>query len=139
MPLEFLRGRLGGLRLDFPFAALRQIWIEEAEHVGALNYTNALLLLQVGDALVERFHFRPMHFRAEMMFGVVAVVEKEPVINLAVTAHAPGHRFVRIGAIMAIVTIQVAEAVAEIEKRQKEENVAPVKKEQDKERGGKRR
>jgi len=139
MPLQFLRGRLGGLRLDFPFAALRQIWIEEAEHVGALNYTNALLLLQVGDALVERFHFRPMDFRAEMVFGVVAVVEKEPVVNLAVTAHAPRHRFVRIGAIMAIVTIQVAKAVAEIEKRQKEENVAPVKKEQDKERGGKRR
>ena len=107
--------------------------------MGALNYTNALLLLQVGDALVECFHFCPMHFRAEMMFGVVTVVEKEPVVDLAVTAHAPRHRFVRIGAIMAIVTIQVAEAVAEIEKWQKEENVAPVKKEQDKERGGKRR
>jgi len=107
--------------------------------VGALNYTNALLLLQVGDALVERFHFCPMHFRAEMMFGVVTVVEKEPVVDLAVTAHAPRHRFVRIGAIMAVVTVQVAETVAEIEKWQKKENVAPVKKEQDKERGGKRR
>src|SRR5438105_15876243 len=56
-----------------------------------------------------------------MMFGVIAVIEKEPVINFAVTAHAPGNGLIRVGAVMAEVTIQVAKAMAEVKERQKKQ------------------
>ena len=78
---------------------------------------------------MEGFHFRPVNFRPEMMFGVIAVVEKQPVVDLAVTAHAPGDRFVGIGTVVPEVSIQITEAMAEINEREKEEeNVAPVNK-----------
>ncbi len=60
------------------------------------------------------------------MFGVIAVIEKEPVINFPVTAHTPGNRFLRIGAVMAVVTIQVTEAMAEIEEGQEKQHEPPV-------------
>ncbi len=53
-----------------------------------------------------------------MVLGVVAVVEKQPVIDFSVTAHAPGDRFVGIRAVMAVVTVQITEAVPEIPERQ---------------------
>jgi hypothetical protein len=40
-----------------------------------------------------------------MVFGMITVVEEQPVINLAVTAHAPRHRFVGVRAIMTIVAV----------------------------------
>src|SRR4029077_20035343 len=99
-------------------AAFWQIGVEKAEHVGALDCSYAFLFLDVGDAFLKRFHFRPVNFGPEMMFGVVAVVEEEPIIKLVVAAHAPRDRFVRISAIMPVITVQVAKAVAEIPKRQ---------------------
>src|SRR5438067_6352671 len=69
-----------------------------------------------------------MHFGPEMMFGVVTVVKKEPVVNFSVTAHTPGDRFVRVRAVMAIVTIQITEAVSQVPERHEIENdVAPAK------------
>ena len=41
-----------------------------------IDDADAFLPLHFGDALMERFHFRPVHFRPEMMFGVIAVVEE---------------------------------------------------------------
>ena len=98
---------------------------------------DAFLFLQIGDLLPERLHFRPVNFGPEMVLGVIAVIEKEPVVDFAVTAHTPGDWFVRIRAIMAIIAVQVTEAVAEIEKRQEiKEHVAPVKEEHHQERRG---
>src|SRR3984893_16416027 len=119
--------RNGFGRLTDGFAALWQIRIQEAEHVRALNGANAFGFLQVGNALMERFHFDPMHFRPEMVFGVVAVVEEEPVVDFSVTAHAPGDRFVGVSAVMTVVAVQITEAVAEIPERHKIKNhVSPV-------------
>ena len=59
-----------------------------------------------------------MHFRAEMMLGVVAVVEENPIIKLPVTTHSPGDRLIWVSTIVAEVSIQVAEAMAEIKERQ---------------------
>src|SRR5207244_2220238 len=71
--------------------------------------------------------------------GVIAIVEKKPVIDLTVAAHAPGDRFIGIRAVMPIVPIQVTEAVPEVKKRQEIENhVAPVKQEHDKKRSRER-
>ncbi len=84
----------------------------------ALDRADAFLFLQIGNALAKFFNFRPVHFWTEMVLRVVAVVEKQPVINFSITAHAPGNRFVRICAVMPVITVQVTEAVAEIPERQ---------------------
>src|SRR6266700_6578379 len=67
-----------------------------------------------------------MHLRPEMMFGMEAIVEPRPVIELAIGAHAPGNRFVGIAPVMPIVAVQIREAVAKIPKWQKETDVMPV-------------
>src|SRR4051812_6483669 len=60
-------------------APLRQIRVEEAEHVRVIDHADAFALLQLGDLRVEIFHLCPMHLRPPMMLGMVAVVEEEPV------------------------------------------------------------
>jgi hypothetical protein len=117
-------------------ATFWQVGVEKAEHMRALDYAHAFLLLQIGDASTKPFHFDPVHLRPEMVLGVITVVEKEPVINFAVTADAPGDRLVRVGAVMPVITVQVTKAVAEIEERQKIKNdVAPVEQKHHQERG----
>src|SRR5262245_34053670 len=107
-------------------AAFRQIGIEKAEHVCSLDRADAFLLLQICYALPKLFHLGPMHFWTEMMLGVIAVVEEKPVINFSVAAHAPGNRFIGIRAIMAVITVQITEAVAEVPKRQEINYEPPV-------------
>src|SRR5215470_10930276 len=75
---------------------------------------------------VEFFHLCPMHFGAEMVLGVITVVEEQPVINLSVAAHAPGNRFVGVGPVVAIVPVQIAETMTEIPERQEKQNESPV-------------
>src|SRR5260370_12336285 len=105
----------------------------------AFNGANAFLFLQLSNALAEGFHFCPMHFRPEMVFGVVAVVEKEPVVDFSVAAHAPGDWFVRVRAVVAIVTVQITETMAEIPKRNHEEDhVSPIEEKHDEKRGRER-
>ena len=71
-----------------------------------------------------------MHFGPEMVFGMVAVVEKQPVIDFSVAAYAPGDRFIGIRSIMPIVAVEIAKAVAELPERQEIKNdIAPVKQE----------
>ena len=76
--------------------------------------------------ITKGLHARPMDFRAEMMFGMVAIVKPGPVVKLVVAAYAPGQRLVRIAAIMPVETVQVRKAVTEVVKRKKESNVTPV-------------
>ena len=97
-----------------------------------IDDAHAFLPLHFGDALMERFHFCPVHLWPEMMFGVISVVEENPVVNFAVAAHTPGDRFVGVAAVMTEVAVKITEAVPEIEKRQKEkDNVTPVQQEHD--------
>jgi len=103
-----------------------------------VDHANAFVLLQVGNAPAEFFHFGPMHLRAEMVLGVIPVIEEKPVVDLAVTAHAPRDRFVGIRAVVPEVAVQITEAVTEIKKWQEVENdVAPVEQKHDKERSRK--
>src|SRR2546421_10724832 len=93
----------------------------------AFNGANAFLFLQLSNALAESFHFCPMHFRPEMVFGVVAVGEKEPVVDFSVAAHAPGDWFGRVRAVVMIVTVQLTETQHEIlERKQKEDHVPAI-------------
>src|SRR5881394_2432695 len=96
--------------------------------MGMIDDADAFPFLQLGDLPLELFHFRPMHFRTEMMLGVVAVVEENPVVNLPVATYAPRDRFVRVSPIVTEVSIQVAEAMAQVEEGKKEQHVTPVDK-----------
>src|SRR2546422_6318144 len=71
-----------------------------------------------------------MYFWTEMVLRVIAVVEEEPVINFSVAAHAPGNRLVGIRAVMPVIAVQIAQAVAEIPKREEIKNhITPIEKE----------
>jgi hypothetical protein len=95
--------------------------------VRRLDHAHSGALLLVGDLFVELAHFRPVHLRAEVVLGVVAVVEPDPIVEPVIAAHAPGDGQVGVAAVVAVVAVQVREAVAEIIKRQVEaEHEAPV-------------
>src|SRR6478752_2698965 len=106
--------------------AFRQIRIEKTEHVRVFDRADAFLLLQVLDGSAEFFHFGPVNLWTEMMFGVIAVIEKQPVVNFSVAAHAPRNRLVRIRAVVPVVAVQVTKAMAEIPKRQEIQHESPV-------------
>src|SRR5438045_9205827 len=67
-----------------------------------------------------------MDLRAEMMFGVVAVEEPNPIVELVVTAHAPRDRLVRVPAVMPVVAVQVRQAMAEVPEANEKNDVMPV-------------
>src|SRR4029077_748745 len=104
----------------------RHLRIEEAERVRHLDYADSSFPLLLHDLIAEHLHSRPMHLWPEMVFGVVAVVEPCPVIELAVGAHSPCNRLVGIATIMAVIAVEIRKAVAEIPKWQKETDVVPV-------------
>src|SRR5438874_12637282 len=91
-----------------------------------IDDADAFPFLQLGDLPLEWFHFRPMHFRTEMMLGVVAVVEENPVVTLPVATYSPRDRFVRVSAVVTEISIHVAEAVAHVGARQEEQHVTPM-------------
>ena len=92
----------------------------------APDCADAFLLLQLLDAAAEFFHLGPMYLGTEMVFRVITVVEKQPVINFSVAADSPRNRLVRVGPVMAIVPVQITETMAEIPERQEKQNESPV-------------
>ena len=60
------------------------------------------------------------------MLGMKAVKKPDPIVKFVVTTHPPGKRFVRVAAVMAVVTIQVGEAMAEVPEADEKNNVVPV-------------
>ena len=108
------------------FAELRQIGIEKTEGVRGFDDANTSGALLFNDLIAEGLHPSPMNFWPEMMFGVITVKEPKPVIKLLVTAHAPGDRFVRIRAVMEVVTVQIREAMTQVPEAREKKNVVPV-------------
>src|SRR5262245_60247729 len=107
-------------------APLRQIRIQKAKHVRVLDRTHTFLLLQLLDVSVKFFHFSPVNLRTEMVFGVITVVEEQPVINFAVAANSPGNRLVGVGTVMTVVAIQITKTMAEIPERQEIQHELPI-------------
>ena len=89
-----------------------------------LDRAHPFLPLKALDATAEFFHFSPVNFWTEMVLGVITVVEKQPVINLSVAAHAPGNRFVRVRAVMPVVTVQITKTMAKVPERQEIQHAA---------------
>ena len=81
--------------------------IQKAERVRHVNDPDSSVVLLLDDLIVQRLHPRPVHFWAEMMFRVVAVVKPRPVIEISVGAHAPRDRFFWIAAVVAIIAVQI--------------------------------
>ncbi len=96
-----------------------------------LDNPNASLFLLFHNLLMQLMHFGPMHLRLVMMFRMVAVVEPDQIVNLVVTAHAPSHRLVRVSTKMAVITVQVREAMTEIIEWQIEKHKLPVQEKAD--------
>jgi hypothetical protein len=78
------------------------------------------------DTPTEFFHFSPVNLWTEMMFGVIAVIKKQPVVNFSVAAYAPGNRLIGIRAVVPVVTIQITKTMAQIPKREEIQHEAPV-------------
>src|SRR5207244_11397224 len=91
-----------------------------------IDHANAFLFLQLGNLPLELFHFRPMHFRTKMMLRVVAVIEENPIVNHPVATYAPRDWFVRVSAIVTEISIQVAEAMTQVEKGKKKQHVTTI-------------
>ena len=89
-------------------------------------YPNTLLPLQVGNFLVELVHSGPVQLWPEMVFGVVAIVKKKPVVQFVVRAYAPCDRLVGIAPVMEEIAVEVGATVPQIVERQKEEPKFPV-------------
>src|SRR6478672_5285281 len=108
-----------------------QIGLKKTERVRHPDNTHSSLALLLDNLIAERLHSSPMHLRPEMMFGMVAIVKPCPVIQLAVSAHAPCNRLVGIAPVMPVVAVQIRKAVAKIPKRQKKTDVMPVQNTED--------
>ena len=90
----------------------RQVGIEKSKGMWRFDYSDSSSALLVHDLIAERLHSCPMHLRSEMMLRVIAVKEPDPIVKSVVTAHAPGKRFVRVAAIVAVVAVEVGKAMA---------------------------
>src|SRR5438067_2344267 len=108
-----------------------QIRVKKAERVRWLDHTHPSSALLFENLVTKGLYSGPMHFRPEMMFGVVAVKEPDPVIELVITAHAPRNRLVRIASVMPVVAVQIRQAVAKVIEREKETDVMPIKNTED--------
>lgn len=104
----------------------RQIGVEKTKCVRGLDYANTGGALLLHNQVAKLLHPGPVHFRPEMMLGVVAVIKPGPVVELVVAAHAPGEGFIRVSAVVAIIPVQIREAMAEVIKRNQETDVVPV-------------
>src|SRR6266480_190165 len=91
-----------------------------------LDHADASGALLIDNLVAQSLYSGPMDLRPKMMFGVVTVIEPDPVIEFVITAHTPGNRVVGISAVMAVVAVQVRETVPEIIKGKKETDVMPV-------------
>ena len=90
------------------------------------DYPDSSSALLFHDLITERRHSCPMHLRSEMMLRVIAVKKPDPIVKFIVTAHAPGKRFVRVAAIMAVVAVEIGKAMAKVPERHKKTDVAPA-------------
>ena len=116
-----------------------QIRVKKAERVRRLDHTHPSSALLFENLVTKGLYSGPMHFRPEMMFCVVAIVEPDPVIELVVTAHPPGNRVGGIAAVVPIVAVQIRQAVAKVIEREKETDIMPVKNTKDHKSRAKRR
>src|SRR5438270_11194457 len=104
----------------------RQVRVQKSERMGHLDHPHPCAPLLLDNLVAERLHSGPMHFGPKMMFCVIAIIEPSPVIQFAISAHAPGDRFVGITAVMPIVAVQIRQAVTKIPKRQEKTDVVPI-------------
>src|SRR5438045_3312279 len=107
-------------------AELRQIGIEEAQSVRRFDDPNADGALLFHDLIPEGLHPGPMHLGPEMMLGVVTIKEPDPIIEFVVATYTLRDWFVRIAAIMQVITVQVGEAMAKVPEAEEKHDVVPV-------------
>ena len=90
------------------------------------DHAHARFALLLDNLIPKRAHPGPVNLWPKVTFGVVAVVEPNPIIKLVIAADAPGDRFIRISPVMPVVSVQVGKTVPKIPKGEKETEVVPV-------------
>src|SRR5260221_817878 len=113
------------LRLYF----LRRFWligIEKTEGVRWLDHVNASLDLLLADLLVQLVHLGPMNLRLVVMFGVIAVVKPDRIIEFPVAADTPSNWFIWVPTEVAGVPYNVRKRITEIKKRGRKKKTLPV-------------
>ena len=75
-----------------------------------------------------------MHFRPEMVFGMVAIIEPNQVVPFVVGTDSPRDRFVGIPAVMKKVTVQIGAAVSQVIKGEKIDPEFPIQNQTDRDR-----
>src|SRR5260370_21525008 len=91
-----------------------------------LDRANACLLLKLLDAEAKFLHFSPVNLWTKMVLGVIAVVEKQPVVDFSVAAHAPRNGLVGVRPVVSVITIQVTKTMAKVPERQEIQHESPV-------------
>src|SRR6185436_21057297 len=69
--------------------AYQSTTLEKADVMRPIDHPHPGLALACGDLAMQLLHARPMHARAEMMLGVIAVVEPGGVVEAVVATDAP--------------------------------------------------
>jgi len=100
--------------------------IKKSKGVWWLDHSDPGSALWFHDLIAECLHSRPMHFWSEMMLGMESVKKPEPIVKFVVTTYPPCKRFVRVGAVMAVITVEIGKAMAKVPERHKKTDVAPV-------------
>src|SRR5262245_26041737 len=90
------------------------------------DYAHASRTLLIDNLVTKGLHSCPVHLRPEVMFGMIAVVEPDPVIEFVVTAHTPSNWFVRIAAIVTVVAVEIRQAVTKVPEPKQETDVVPI-------------
>src|SRR5262249_42071025 len=81
--------------------------------------------------LMQFLHLSPVHFRPEMMLGVIPVIEPKQIVPFRVGTDSPRDRLIRIASIVEKETVQVGAALPQIIEWQEKEPKLPVQNETD--------
>src|SRR5260370_33599014 len=91
-----------------------------------LDRANAFLLLKLLDAAAKFLHCSPVNLWTKMVLGVIAVVEKQPVVDFSVAAHAPRNGLVGVRPVVSVIAIQATTTMAKVPQRQEIQHEWPV-------------
>jgi len=67
-----------------------------------VNHAHTSRALPFGNLILKGLNARPMDFRSKMMFGVITVIEPDPVIEPVIATHAPRDWLIGIAAVVPV-------------------------------------
>src|ERR1043165_2311402 len=96
------------------FSLLAVLLSHDTQRVAGANPMRAFRILLLLDLLMKGTELRPVHLRAVVMLGVIAVTEPEPVIEAVMAADTPGDWNIGVAIQMLIIAVEGGQAVPQI-------------------------